>query len=53
MKDEKTLLEEISGKLKGQELDPKKVSPMEEKAKASQSSEQDFSHQVLEALFSN
>jgi hypothetical protein len=52
MKDGKTLLEEISRKRKGQDLDPKE-GQMEEKAKASQLSEQDLSQQVLEALFSN
>jgi hypothetical protein len=52
MKDEKALLEEISRKRKGQDLDPKEVGQMEEKAKASQSSEQDV-FQVLEALFPN
>ena len=53
MKDGKALLEEIARKQKAQDLNPNEVSQMEEKAKASQSSEKDLSQQVLEALFSN
>ena len=45
-------IEEISSKRKGHELDLRK-GQMEEKAKASQLSEQDLSQQVLEALFLN
>ena len=53
MKDGKSALDEISRKGKGQDLDPKEISQMEEKAKASRLSEQDLSQQVLEALFFN
>jgi len=53
MKDGKALLEEIAGKQKGQDVNPKEVNKMKEKTKASQSSEQYLSQQVLEVLFSN
>ena len=47
----KEILEEISRKQKNQPADPKEASREEEKAKASQLSEQDVLQQVLEALF--